>query len=161
MPSSLSRYSLKPKTKRIFEFLWGIFEIIPFIHFYPHGYAHGRSLRHIKSQGGTFVALQMKSFGPKKIQISSSGEKVPFFFFRMGLNDRDLLGRPSRILHRNWKIVFVLSADEYIERLEGKIRKCLFFYLKYSKTTVWVHMPHPNAWWLGAFQGRELKNTAT
>ena len=47
MPSSLSRYSYEPKTKRIFEYLWGIFDIISFIHFYPHGYAHGRSLRHI------------------------------------------------------------------------------------------------------------------
>ena len=69
------------------------------------------------SLNGTFIALQMKSFGPKKI-------------FRMGLDGRALLGRPSRIPHRNWKIIFVLGADEYIERLEGKIRKCLFFYVK-------------------------------
>ena len=27
-------------------------------------------------------------------------------------------------------IIFVLGADEYIERLEGKIRECLFFYGK-------------------------------
>ena len=26
------------------------------------------------------------------------------------------------------KIIFVLDADEYLERLEGKTRKCLFFY---------------------------------
>ena len=35
-----------------------------------------------------------------------------------------------------WEIIFVLAADEYLERLEGKIRKCLFFMLKYSKITV-------------------------
>ena len=29
-----------------------------------------------------------------------------------------------------------MGADEYIERLEGKIRECLFFYVKYSKITV-------------------------
>ena len=29
--------------------------------------------------------------------------------------------------HSIWKILFVLGADEYLERLEGKIRKCLFF----------------------------------
>ena len=52
--------------------------MIPFIHFYPHGYAHGCAL----------------------------------------------LGRPSRIPHRNWKIVFVLGTDEYKERLEDKIRVC-------------------------------------
>ncbi len=85
----------------------------------------------IKSQNGTFIALQMKSFGPKKIQISSTGKKVPFWqFFRMGWDGRALLGRLSRIPHRNWKILIVLGADEYIERLEGKIRECLFFYVK-------------------------------
>ena len=26
--------------------------------------------------------------------------------------------------------LFVLGADEYLKRLEGKIRKCLFFYVK-------------------------------
>ena len=85
----------------------------------------------IKSQNGTFIALQMKSFGPKKIQISSTSKKVPFWqFFRMGWDGHALLGRPSRIPHRNWKNIFVLGADEYIERLEGKIKECLFFYVK-------------------------------
>jgi hypothetical protein len=85
----------------------------------------------IKSQNGTFIALQMKWFGPKNFQISSMGKKVPFWqFFRMGWDGRALIGRPSRIPHRNWKIIFVLGADEYIERLEGKIRECLFFYVK-------------------------------
>jgi hypothetical protein len=73
----------------------------------------------------------MKSFGPKKFQISSTGKKMPFWqFFRMGWDGRDLLGRPSRIPHRNQKTVFVLGADECIERLECKIRECLFFYAK-------------------------------
>ena len=85
----------------------------------------------IKSQNGTFIALQIKSFGSQKIQISSTSKKVPFWqFFRMGWDGRALLGWPSRIPHRNWKIIFVLGADEYIERLEGKIRECLFFYVK-------------------------------
>ena len=85
----------------------------------------------IKSQNGTFIALQMKSFGPKNFQISSTGKKVPFWqFFRMGWDGRALLGQPSRIPHRNWKIIFVLGAYEYLERQEDKIRKCLFFYVK-------------------------------
>ena len=66
---------------------------------------------------------------------------MPFWhFFRMGWDGHALLGRPSRIPHRNWKNIFVLGADEYIEILEGKIRECLFFYLKiiYSRITVWV-----------------------
>jgi hypothetical protein len=48
----------------------------------------------------------------------------------MAWDGHDLLGLPSRIPHRNWKIIFVLGADEYIERLEGKIIECLFFYAK-------------------------------
>ena len=32
--------------------------------------------------------------------------------------------------HSIWKILYVLGADEYLERLEGKIRKWLFFYVK-------------------------------
>ena len=84
----------------------------------------------IKSQNGTSIALQMKS-SPQKIQILSTGKKVPFWqFFRMGPDGRALLGQPSRIPHRNWKIIFVLGANEYIKRLEGKIRECLFFYVK-------------------------------
>ena len=68
----------------------------------------------IKSQNGIFIVLQMKSFRLKKIQISSTGKKVPFWqFFIMGWDGRVLLG-----------------ADEYIERLEAKITKCLFFYVK-------------------------------
>ena len=31
---------------------------------------------------------------------------------------------------RIWKNLFALGVDEYLERLEGKIRKCLFFYVK-------------------------------
>ena len=81
----------------------------------------------IKSQNGAFIALPMKSIGLKQFQISSTGKKVPFWqFFRMGLDGRALLGRPSRIPHRNWKNIFVLGA----ERLEGKIREYWFFYVK-------------------------------
>ena len=68
---------------------------------------------------------------PPKNQISSTDKKVPFWqFFRMGWDGRALLGWPSRIPHRNRKIIFVLGANEYVERLEGKIRECLFFYVK-------------------------------
>ena len=56
----------------------------------------------IKSRNGTFIALQMKSFGQKKFQISSTGKKVPFWqFFRVGWDGLALLGWPSRIPHRN------------------------------------------------------------
>ena len=48
----------------------------------------------------------------------------------MGWDGRVLLGQPSRIPHSNWNIIFVLGADEYIERLEGKSREYSFFYIK-------------------------------
>ena len=35
---------------------------------------------------------------------------------------------------------FFVLGDEYLERLEGKIRKGLFFMLKYSKITVWLNL---------------------
>jgi hypothetical protein len=106
-----------------------------FIHFYPHGYAHGRSLRHIldKHKKWHFHSTSNEVIWPKKFQISFTGKKVTFWqFFRMGWDGRTLLSQPqpSRIPHRNWKIIFVLAADEYIERLEGKIIECLFFYVK-------------------------------
>ena len=66
----------------------------------------------INSLNSTFLALQIKSFGPKKFPISSTGKKVPFCqFFRMGWDGRALLGQPSRIPHRNLKNSFVLGAD--------------------------------------------------
>ena len=86
---------------------------------------------HVLEKSLICLTFGEKSFGPQKYQISSTGKKVSFWqFFRMGWYGRALLGWPSRIPHRNWKNIFVLSADEYIERLEGKIRECLFFYVK-------------------------------
>ena len=58
-------------------------------------------------------------------------------FFWKGWDGHALLVRPSKMHHSIWKILFVLGANKYLERLEGKIRKCLFLLLKYSKITVW------------------------
>ena len=56
---------------------------------------------------------------------------MPFWqFFTKGWDGRALSVRPSQMHHSIWKILFVLGANEYLERLEGKIRKCLFFYSK-------------------------------
>ena len=46
------------------------------------------------------------------------------------------LVQPSK-MHCSIKIIFVLCADEYLGRLEGKIGMCLFFYVKLSNITVW------------------------
>ena len=36
----------------------------------------------------------------------------------------------SQIPQKNSKIIFVLGSYKYLEIVEGKIRKCLFFYVK-------------------------------
>ena len=40
------------------------------------------------------------------------------------------LVRPSKTHHSIWKYFFIVGAVEYLERLEGKLRTCLFFYSK-------------------------------
>jgi hypothetical protein len=65
---------------------------------------------------------------PKNIQIPCTDQKVPFWqFFRKGWDGRALIGQPSRIPHRNSKIIFALGADEFLIMLEGKIREAPFF----------------------------------
>ena len=54
-------------------------------------------------------------------------------FFRKGWDGRALLVQPSKMHH---SILFVLGADEYLERLEGKLESAYSFMLKYSKITV-------------------------
>ena len=69
----------------------------------------------IKSRSGTFIALQMKSFGPKKFQISSTGKKVPFWqFFRMGWGGCGLLVQRESLarIPPKTKILFVLLNVE-------------------------------------------------
>ena len=44
----------------------------------------------------------------------------------------------SKMHHSVYKIIFVLGADEYLERLEGKVKKCLIFCVKIWEKTVWM-----------------------
>ena len=63
---------------------------------------------------------------------------MPFWqFFRMGWDGHALLGRPSKISHRNWKIIFVFGADEYLEEWKAKLESAYSFMLEYSEITVW------------------------
>ena len=43
---------------------------------------------------------------------------------------------PQKCIKHFKKMLFVMGANEYQERLEDKIRKCLCFMLKYSRITV-------------------------
>ena len=79
----------------------------------------------------------MKSFGPKKIQILCTDQKVPILqFFRKGRDGHALLMRPSRIPHRISKIIFALGADEFLAMLEGKIRVTPFLKFQSGRITV-------------------------
>ena len=92
------------------------------------------SIFEIKLLCGTFKALQKKQFGPKFFELHAWVKKCQFGNFSERAGDgRALLVRPSKMHHSIWKILFVLGADKYLERLEGKIRKCLFFYVKISQ----------------------------
>ena len=62
---------------------------------------------------------------------------MPFWqFFKNSWDGHALIARHSKTHHSIWKTLLVLGVDEYLERLEGKIRKFVFFHLKYSKITV-------------------------
>ena len=121
MPSSLSIHSSAPETKIIFQFLWRILEdqgtAIP---------AHSEKW-HFFTCG-----WNLKIFGPNHFIWSAM--KVPFCDFIQNVPQAPSMcismlikwinGIISKIPH------FVLGLCEYLERLEGKIRKCLFFYFK-------------------------------
>ena len=85
IPGMLEHYTI-PKWK---EFLKSHEPILrksylsTFIHINKH-MDGARDTFWIKSLNGTFLALQIKSFGPKKFWFSCMGKKVPFWqFFRI------------------------------------------------------------------------------
>ena len=43
-----------------------------------------------------------------------------------------MLVQPTKSNRGNWKILFVLGSYEYLERLEGKIRDGIFFFVNKS-----------------------------
>ena len=73
----------------------------------------------------------MKSFGSKKFHPQVKKCHFGNFSEWDGMAVRSALKNPSQEL----KKLFVLGANEYIERLEGKIRECFFFYVKIK---LWV-----------------------
>ena len=114
-------YSLPPKTKMISKFLWGILE--------------GRPDRAWPSQPivkncQNTCRWNLNFFWPNDFIWSAM--KVPFWqFFRMGWDGRALLGRPSRIPHRNF---FLCLGCRWIWM--AKLQSTYSFVLKYGKITV-------------------------
>ena len=78
LPSSIARDSQEPQTKRFFEIQRGILDRD--ILSDKHLDGAGRSLRifWINSNNDTFIALQMKSFGSKKIKLHAGVKKCHF-----------------------------------------------------------------------------------
>ena len=50
---------------------------------------------------------------------------IQTFYLKLCSYDNQML-----LFKTNWNIMFVLGDDEYRERLKGKIRECLFFYVE-------------------------------
>ena len=64
---------------------------------------------------------------------------MPFWqFFGMGRYGRARLVQPSRIPHRNQKILLVLGSYESLERLKWKIGEAHLFKVQSGKITVWA-----------------------
>ena len=77
----------------------------------------GRSLRYFldKVKEWHFNSTSIKLIWPKKFKIPCTSQKVPFWqFFRQGRDGRALLVQQSRIPHRISKILFALSAGEFL-----------------------------------------------
>ena len=64
---------------------------------------------------------------------------MPFWqFFRKGWDGHTLFVRPSKMHHSIWRTIFVLGANEYLERSDwqAKLESDYSFRLKYFKITV-------------------------
>ena len=95
--------------------------------------ALGRSLRHFldKVTWWHFQSTSKQVIWPQKFLNYLHGLKSAILtLFQKGLGWPCPVSGALKTQHSIWKILFVLGADEYLERLEGKIRKCLFFYDK-------------------------------
>ena len=88
IPGMLGNYTI-PKWKEFLKSREPILRksyLSTFIHINKH-MDGARNTFWIKSLNGTFLALQIKAFGPKKIWFSCIGIKVPFWqFFRIFKN---------------------------------------------------------------------------
>ena len=84
-----------------------------FIHLFKH-------IFWIMALNGTFKALQKKWFGPKNFELHAWVKKCHFgnFSERAGMAiGHALLVWPSKMHQSIWKILFVLGAHDYQERL--------------------------------------------
>ena len=113
IPGMLENYTI-PKWKEFLKSRKPILRksyLSTFIHINKH-MDGARDIFWIKSLNGTFLALQIKAFGPKNFWFSCMGKKVPFWlFFRIFKNCQNGTFLP---MHENQKFfgpnAFIWSA---------------------------------------------------
>ena len=82
--------------------------------------------------------FKRSNFSQKFFELHAWVKKCHFGnFSEKGWNGRAPLVRPSKRHFSIWKIIFVLGAHKYLERLESKLESAYSFMLKYSNITVW------------------------
>ena len=110
-----------------------------FIHVNKH-MDGARDIFWIKSLNGTFLALQIKAFGPKKFWFSCMGKKVPFWqFLKILKNSQNCTFSP---MHENQKFfgpnAFIWSAKkvpfcDFIQNMSLAPSMCLCMWIKVDK----------------------------
>ena len=80
-------------------------------------------------------ACNSKTFGAKSLLLKCFKRAAKWLYAKIVSGSVQMLKQWinwmfSKMHHSIWKILSVLGTNEYLERLEGKIRKCLFFYVK-------------------------------
>ena len=141
IPGMLENYTI-PKWKEFFKSREPILRksyLSTFIHINKHMDGAG-DIFWIKSLNGTFLALQIKAFGPKKFWFSCMGKKVPFWqFFRIFKNCQNGTFLP---MHENQKFFgpndFIWSAkkvpfSDFIQNMSLAPSMCLFMWIKVDK----------------------------
>ena len=141
IPGLLGNYTI-PKCK---EFLKSPEPILrksylsTFIHINKH-VDGARDIFWIKSLNGTFLALQIKSFGPKNFWFSCMGKKVPFWWFLrilkncqngtfLPLHESQNFFGPNAF---NWSAKKVPFSD-LIQNMSPVPSMCLFMWIKVDK----------------------------
>ena len=103
----------------------------------------------IKSQNGTFLALQIKAFGQKKIWFSCMSKKVPFWqFLKILKNCQNGTFLPlHEILNFFGPNAFIWSAKkvpfrDFIQKMSQALSKCLSKWIKMDK---WNYLKNPSS----------------
>ena len=115
---------------------------IPFHHFDKHLDGAWDTFW-IKSRNGTFSALQMKAFGPKKMNFMQGLKSAILAIFQSGLGwlcpVSPVLNNPSQELKKYFWFGCLLSINPY-KVWNAKLERPHFLKVQSGKITVWVDL---------------------